>query len=395
MKKLFIFLVTVFVTAADDAAVQKFTTANNLFARSVYKEIAQGKQGNFLVSPFSAETVLAFAQSGCKDESAEEIRKALHLPNDKDKVESAFKTLLPKFKSNDLYSLHTANKMYVKNKFAIKDEFKTSANLVYQAESESVDFTKSVEAAKSMNDWVEKHTNNKIKDLIESKDLDEDTRVVLINALYFQANWSTPFPLSLTGKRNFYKTSTDSEEVDMLQHFDKYFKYYECPHLKAQFLELPFKGDEASMVIVLPNEKDGLASLENQLDQVFSPQHELKKTFLNVVLPKFRIETFINFVPILQKLGVNQVFDPKKADLSGLAGNKGDLVFDKVAQKTFIDVSEEGVEAAAATFVLIAVPVSAPLHSPKNFIADHPFIFYIKVKDIIVFAGRVTDPSKA
>ncbi|EFA09184.1 serpin peptidase inhibitor 18 [Tribolium castaneum] len=394
MKFLLLLLVSVSVAFAKNVAIQEFTSANNQFTSSVYKELGKSENGNFVVSPFSAETVLAFAQSGCKGDSAEELRNSLHLPNDKTKVESALKSLLPKIKGNDLYTLHTANKMYVKKDFAIKEEFKKAASQVYYADSESIDFTKNVEAANVMNSWVEKHTKSKIKNLISSGDLDQFTRAVLINALYFKANWSLPFQLSLTQKKKFYKTPSDSIEVDMMQHFDEHFNYYECPHLKAQFLELPFLGGEASMVFVLPNEKDGLSRLENQLESDFVPQHELKRTFLNVVLPKFRIESLINFVDILTKLGVKKVFDEKEADLSGIAGEKGDLVIDKIAQKTFIDVSEEGVEAAAATYVLIAVPISAPLEQPKNFIADHPFIFYIKVKDLIIFAGRVTNPSK-
>jgi serpin B len=240
---------------------------------------------------------------------------------------------------------------------------------------------------------VEKHTNDKIHDLIDSNSLDQYTRAVLINALYFKANWSSPFRLASTRNINFYKTATDIVQVDALQHFRKYFKYYECPHLKAEFLELPFKGNEASMMIVLPKERDGLATLESQIENVFAPMHTLKTEYLNVILPKFRIETSINFKNILKNLGVQKIFNETEADLSGISGEKGDLIVSQVAQKTFIDVSEEGVEAAAATFVVVGVPTSALNVSPKNFNADHPFIFYIKVKDTIIFAGRVTDPK--
>jgi serpin B len=243
-----------------------------------------------------------------------------------------------------------------------------------------------------MNSWVEKHTNDKIHELIDSKLLDEDTRAVLINALYFKANWSSPFLPASSENISFYKTTTDIAQVAALRHFEVDFNYYECPHLKAEFLELPFEGNEASMMIVLPKERNGLASLESQIENVFAPMHTLKPEFLNVILPKFRIESSLNFKNILKKLGVKKIFDAQEADLSGVAGEKGDLIVDEVAQKTFIDVSEEGVEAAAATLASIAVPDSRR-GTPKNFIADHPFIFYIKVKDTVIFAGRVTDPK--
>jgi serpin B len=230
--------------------------------------------------------------------------------------------------------------------------------------------------------------------LIDSNSLDEDTRAILINALYFKANWSSPFPLFASGNISFYKTATDIVQVDGLRQYEVYFNYYECPHLKAEFLELPFKGNEASMMIVLPKERDGIAALESQIENVFAPMHTLKTEYLNVILPKFRIETSINFKNILKNLGVQKIFNETEADLSGIAGEKGDLIVDEVAQKTFIHVSEEGVEAAAASFVVVRVPTSALNINPKHFNADHPFIFYIKVKDTIIFAGRVTDPKQ-
>jgi serpin B len=208
-----------------------------------FQQISLTKKGNFLVSPLSAETVLALLQSGCKDETAQELRTVLQLPEDKETVESAIKSLLPKLKGNDLYTLHTANKMYVKKNFSIKEGFKKAATQVYYADTDTIDFTQSVQAAKTMNSWVEKHTNDKIHKLIESNLLDEGTRAVLINALYFKANWSSPFPLASTRNINFYKTSTDIVQVDAL-----------------------------------------------------------KMEYLNVILPKFRIETSINFKNILKNV---------------------------------------------------------------------------------------------
>jgi serpin B len=393
MKCLTIFLLSVFLVLAENGAVQEFTKANNLFTPAVYKQISQTEKGNFLVSPLSAETVLALLQSGCKDETAQELRTVLHLPEDKETVESAIKSLLPKLKGSDFYTLHTGNKMYVKKDFSIKDGFKKAAAQVYYADTDTIDFTQSVQAAKTMNSWVEKHTNDKIHDLIDSNSLDQYTRAVLINALYFKANWSSPFSPAASENINFYKTATDIVQVNALQQFEVFFKYYECPHLKAEFLELPFEGNEASMMIVLPKERDGLAALESKIENVFAPMHTLKKEYLNVILPKFRIETSVNFKYILKNLGVQKIFDAQEADLSGIAGEKGDLIVNEVVQKTFIGVSEEGVEAAAGTFVPEPVPTSDPTEPPKNFNADHPFIFYIKVKDTIIFAGRVTDPK--
>ncbi|RZB39305.1 Serpin domain containing protein, partial [Asbolus verrucosus] len=316
----------------------------------IFQEMLKNNPNNFLLSPLSAEIALAFAQSGCKGETAREIRTALSLPDNSEKVESAVKDVLSNLTANEFYALHTANKMYVKANFAIKDEFKRAAVEVYQADSENIDFTKNVEAAKTMNQWVEKRTDNKIRDLVDSGDLDELTRVVLINALHFKANWSTPFLRQSTRKRKFYKTSKDVVEIDTMNEYGGRYKYFECPHLNAKLLELPFEGGEASMTIILPNEKEGLAAIENQIEKAFVP-HDLTTKLVNVALPKFKIGNRVDFKQILKNLGVHSAFDEKKADLSGIAGDKGDLKINEVKQKTFMEVNEDGVEAAAATYV--------------------------------------------
>ncbi|RZC38072.1 antichymotrypsin-2-like, partial [Asbolus verrucosus] len=362
----------------------------------IFQGVLKEESGNFFVSPLSVETILAFAQSGCKDATAQEIRAALFLPDDKDQVEVGVKNFLPRIKGGENYALHSANKMYIQEDFDIKEGFKAAATEVYRADLENINFKKPDDAARTMNKWVEERTNSKIQNLINSSDLTNGSRVILINALYFKADWVYKFPLDNTSKFNFYRTSTDVVQVDtMYISHCRYqcFDYCACKELNAKFLELPFTGGDASMVIILPNEKEGLAALENQIESVFRPR-QLHRGLIDVSIPKFRIESRICFKQILQNLGVHKAFDEKEADLSGIAGDKGDLVIDDVVQKTFVDVSEEGVEAAAATFVHVAIPLSGIEGEIPNFIADHPFIFYIKIKGVIVFAGRVTDPEQ-
>ncbi|RZC42731.1 Serpin domain containing protein, partial [Asbolus verrucosus] len=359
-------------------------------------EVLKNESGNFFVSPLSAETILAFAQSGCKDATAREIRAALLLPDNKDQVELGVKNFLPRLKGGEDYALHSANKMYIQEDFDIKEGFKTTATEVYEADLENINFKKPDDAARTMNKWVEKKTDNKIKNLINSSDLTDESRVILINALYFKADWAYKFPLASTSKLNFYRTSTDVVQVDAMyidRYMRRYFGYCACKELNAKFLELPFTGGDASMVIILPNEKEGLAALENQIESVFRPR-QLRRGLVDVGIPKFKIESKMCFKQILQNLGVHKAFDEKEADLSGIGGDKGDLVIDDVVQKTFVDVSEEGVEAAAATFAHVFIPMSAIIGEIPSFIADHPFIFYIKIKGVIAFAGRVTDPEQ-
>ncbi|RZC37703.1 Serpin domain containing protein, partial [Asbolus verrucosus] len=298
-------------------------------------EISKRESQNLFFSPLSAETVLAFVQSGCKDATAQEIRIALHLPDDKEKVDIGVKNFLPPLKINTNYTLLSANKVYIKDVFEIKEDFKTTAIEVYHADLENINFSKNAEAAQIINKWVEEQTNSKIQNLIASCELTNETRAIIINTLYFKANWVYRFLLRYTAKRDFYKCASDILQVDtmfMPSRSKCFFNYSECEKLNAQFLELPFKGEGASMVIVLPKEKEGLATLENEIESVFSPR-QFYRTLVDITLYSAK------------------PFDDKKADLSVIAGDKGDLVINNVIQKTFIDVNEDGVEAAAVSGV--------------------------------------------
>ncbi|XP_044253427.1 antichymotrypsin-2-like [Tribolium madens] len=378
----------------DDTALKEFTSGNNLFTTSIYKEIKKTSPGNFLVSPFSAESVLALAQSGAKDETALEMRNTLHLPDSPEKIQNAIKSIHPQLKQSDLYTLKTANKIYLKTGFEVRDEFKKVASDVFEAGLENIDFSKKEEAAQTMNQWVEDQTEHKIQNLISPGSLNSRTRAILINALYFKGNWTTPFKKFLTKNEDFYKNGKQVAPVPTMN-LQTPNKYYESEELKAKFLELPFEGGDVSMIFVLPNEKDGLEALENQLEKTVEFP-KLTEEFVKISLPKFQIRSQFTLIEMLQELGMKKVFKGDEADLSGIAGKKGDLVIDQVVQKTFIDLNEDGVEAAAATFVAVGVPLSGVITStspPKEFKADHPFLFYIKIKDLILFAGRVVDPT--
>ncbi|KAJ3644613.1 hypothetical protein Zmor_022333 [Zophobas morio] len=164
----------------------------------------------------------------------------------------------------------------------------------------------------------------------------------------------------------------------------KFYNYFESTELKARFLELGFQGRGASFVIVLPNEKDGLAALEEKPEKVFA-SHEFKHERVKVALPKFKIDSKVDFKKILKELGVSKMFT-NEADLSGIAAKKDDLAVGEVVQKTFIDVNEEG--------VLPVLGFGFMRGHPKDFIVDRPFIFYIKVRGVVLFAGRVVEPKE-
>jgi serpin B len=301
-----------------------------------------------VISPFSLEVILALTQSGAKGLTGEQLRKALRFPTSKSKIERVLSNLLPTLEQNKDYSLHIANKIYVRNNFQIDPDFRKVAQQVYKSDVQNVDFSRKNEAMQIMNNWVANRTNQKIQNLIDGQSLTSRTRAVLINALYFQGNWSIPFDSYLTSKRDFYRTATDVVAVDMMSVRDE-FNYYEDANLGAKFLELPFDGD-MSMVVVLPHKTEGLAALEKRSENVFFSPRFTPET-VRVKLPKFKIETQLDFQESLKNIGVTRIFDQGDVDLSGIAGVKGELVVNKVVQKSFIEVNEQGVEAAAATYV--------------------------------------------
>jgi serpin B len=265
------------------------------------QEIVKKENGNLLVSPLSAQIILALTHSGCRGQTAEELRTALHLSDDPAKIQSAVKVVLSNLKTKEGLKLCIANKMYVTRSFPIQNEFQEIAKEMYFADSENIDFTKNEQAAKTMNSWVEKETENKINNMVDLKLLDELTRIILINALYFKGDWAEKFYVCNTQKTNFYKTKNDAVEVDtMTSNHSQFFRICMSLDLNAKLLELPINGD-ASMVFVLPNERDGLDYLENKIVKVFLP-YKFISTEVIVFIPKFKIEYQTDFNAVLRNV---------------------------------------------------------------------------------------------
>lgn len=222
----------------------------------------------------------------------------LNLPDTPEKIETAIRELTPTLRSTEQYKLDIANKVYVKEGFQISEEFKKAAVDVFNSAVESIDFLKKAAATSNINGWVEEKTNNKIKNLVTEDDITEDTRLILINALYLNAKWEKQFETFSTRKSQFFLTKEKSVDVDTMHLVDS-FNYYENKALDAKFLEMPYEGGDLTMTIVLPNERDGLAALEARAAEIFvTPEYTSER--VNVELPKFKIESTIQFVDVLK-----------------------------------------------------------------------------------------------
>lgn len=348
------------------------------FSAKFCVELEKGK--SVVSSPLSAEFVLALLTLGTTEPAHTELLTALGIPDD-DSIRSSFTEVSSKLRSLKGVTFNVANKVYLKDgSYDLQPSLKVDAEKVFNAGIEKIDFNTGAAAVEVINKWVESQTNEKIKDLLSSDSVDSDTRLVLINALYFKGTWQKQFDPQNTMNQPFHITADSSVEVPMMYREDDYL-YGESSELQAQLLEMPYQGGEASMLIVLPNEIEGLDGVLSKLASGFDLMSEIgkmHKTKVQVTIPKFKIETEIDLADLLPKLGIKSIFDRANSGLTKILNADEPLFVSKAVQKAFIEVNEEGAEAAAATAMGIAL-CSAMLNPPpiRRFIANRPFLVSI------------------
>ncbi len=265
----------------------------------------------------------------------------------------------------------------------------------FAATLRSLDYRNSEASRQTINQWVEEQTKNRIRDLIPSGAINADTGLVLTNAIYFLGKWTEPFEKSATRPDSFFVTPSDAQKVPMMNRSDASL-FAEVDGVKL--LQLPYGDETFSMLLILPQEKDGLAKLESQLSIESLKQWQQgirNESEVRVSIPKFKSESAFELSSVLKSLGVQKAFDEGQADFTNIAAAER-LFISQVIHKSFVDVNEAGTEAAAATAVIMAT-ASAPVEpkEPPTFIADHPFVYLIKDNrtEQIVFIGRLAKPD--
>nr|CAD7569671.1 unnamed protein product [Timema californicum] len=338
----------------DPRAVQETVKGNIDFTFSLYKILAKAKSGNIIVSPMSLEVVLAMAYFGARGETAEQIATGISLPAERNLALDGFRHLLSSFKSTSNLTLEIANKVFTQQNYVIKEDFQALVKKSFLSEAQALNFADNVVSAGVINQWVEEKTKNKIKDLISPDMLDSLTRLVMVNAVYFKGNWQDQFKPEMTTTEPFYVSAEVKKDVRMM-HLKKHFRYSEVDELEAQVLELPYEERQVSMVILLPNDRNGLPNLEAKLtsEKLTEVLSQLHSTEVNVSIPRFKLEDTIDLNSVLQEMGMNNMFEDS-ADFSGITDDAAGLKVSQVVQKAFIEVNEEGSEAAAATGSCVA-----------------------------------------
>ncbi|KAF4102732.1 hypothetical protein G5714_015615 [Onychostoma macrolepis] len=427
--------------------MEPLPAANTQFSLNLFKKISEGnKSGNVFYSPISISSALAMVSLGAKGNTAAQMFKVLGFNNPakpdaatpasqqqaqkpqmpcgvkgqhgpsmtqqtqkfeippqlkkspaqpapgqktEDQIHSSFNKLMSELKKPGApYVLSLANRLYGEQSYQFVEKFLNDAKRYYEAGLEEVDFKKnSVAARVNINKW-------KIKDLLPQGSIDAMTRLVLVNAIYFKGNWEKKFPKDATRDGQFKLNKNQTKPLKMMQQKAQ-FPLALIPEIDSQVLELPYVGKNLSMLIILPNEiqdeTTGLQKLEKALTyeklMEWTKPSMMQKQEVRVSLPRFKMEETYDMKDLLISMGMEDVFDGQ-VNLSGMSPNN-DLVLTKVIHKAFVEVNEEGTEAAGATGAIVAIRSFAQM-----FIADHPFLFFIRhnPSNSILFYGRFCSP---
>ncbi|XP_018376415.1 PREDICTED: serine protease inhibitor 3/4-like isoform X3 [Trachymyrmex cornetzi] len=396
-----LFASTMAAAVENNLAVQAVSQSAHLFSTNFVKTVSQEQSDNLICSPLSAHIALSMAADGAAGSTEAQFKDALKLPASKSQTLEGYQNLIDKLNNVENVTLKIANKMFIGKDFPIKPEYQQNLETYYKSGTQSVDFSKSQEAANTINTWCKEQTNNHIESIINEGDVDDSTALVLANAVYFKGLWAHQFDPKDTVDRPFHIDANTVKDVPTMYRKGSY-KYVELPEHDAKCIELPYANKEVSMVIILPNKIDGLAALTDKLEEVSAECStrltQIQDREVQVYLPRFRTETKLDLKDTLSnKMGLSEAFS-NHANFNGISDIP--LKIDKVVQKAFIEVNEEGSKAAAVTELEFEMRC---LTLPIEVEIDHPFIYNIVkiLQDqesgngdaVSLFTGIVTVPT--
>ncbi|KAM4742353.1 neuroserpin isoform 1-T2 [Anableps anableps] len=397
---LFLFLLSVLLPGYGCRAADIPEDTISEFSVRLYHRLqAAGGQENIIFSPLSVAVALGMVELGARGASLEEIREAVGFSHLLPGVEFSLLQNLTEALSDDdsHYVIRFANSLFLQEGISFNPEFLHLMKKYFQAEVETVDFSKSSVVAEQINKWVENHTESKIHSLLSAEDFSNFTRLTLVNALYFRGSWKNQFRPENT--RTFSFSRDDGSEVQTLMMYQQgnfYYGEFSDGSQEAggvyQVLEMPYEGEDMSMMIVLPRQEVPLASLEPIIKAPLLEEwaNNVKRQKVEVYLPRFKVEQEINLKTTLQDLGITKIFTTD-ADLSAMTDGK-DLYIGKAVQKAYLEVTEEGSEGAVGSGI-IALTKTLVLY--PQVMADHPFFFVIRNRRTgsILLMGRVMTPE--
>ncbi|XP_068850185.1 serpin B6-like [Capricornis sumatraensis] len=378
--------------------MDELSEANGTFALTLLKKLGEDNSKNVFISPLSLSSALAMVFMGAKGNTAAQMCQTLSLSKSSgggEDVHLGFQKLLSEVnRTGTQYLLRTANRLFGEKTYDFLLSFKDACRVFYQAEMEELDFVSaSEESRKRINTWVAEKTGGKIRDLLSANSVNPTTRLVLMNAIYFKGNWDKQFNKEHTEERPFRVSKNVEKPVQMM------FKKSTCKisyigEISTQILVLPYVGQELNMVILLPSESTDVYTVEKALTYekfvAWMKPDAMDEEEVEVFLPRFTLEETYDMECVLQELGMTDAFEEAQADFRGMSTRR-DLYLSKVVHKSFVEITEEGTEAAAATG---AVVMMRALSVVPRFCADRPFLFFIQhgKTGAILFCGRFCSP---
>ncbi len=383
------------VPGADQAEAVE---GSNAFAVDLYTQL-HTQPGNLFFSPESISTAFAMAYAGARGQTATEIEKVFHFTLPPERLHPAMGALLAGMNGTHTgYELHVADALWAQQDTNLLPAYLKLVETNYGAGFRPVDFKFAPDSVRAaINQWVEKRTNDKIQNLLGPGTVTPLTRLILTNAIYFKGSWIASFDKAQSKDDVFHLSAAETVNTPLMHRTGSY-RYYDGGAFQA--LELPYSGNDLSMVVLLPTEIAGLPALEKAFTAAalkeWIEKLEPEDTVV-LTLPRFKMTRQFELSGTLGKMGMAQAFS-NAADFSAMDG-KPDFAISAAFHKAFIDVNEEGTEAAAATAIVMrptAVFRRAPEPPPIVFTADHPFLFLIRDTETgsILFLGRISDPTK-
>jgi serpin B len=384
-------------TGSDQTALVQ---GNNAFAVDLYGQLS-AQPGNLFFSPESVSTAFGMAYAGAHGQTAAELARVFHFTLPPDRLHPAMGALLAGMNApHQGYALSVADALWAQQDEKFLPAYLNLVQANYGAGFRAVDFKTAPDSVRAtINQWVEKQTNDKIRNLLGPGTVTPLTRLILTNAIYFKAAWADQFEKNGTKNEDFHLSAGKTIQAPMMHNWGGY-EYFKGPAFQA--LLLPYEKGEISMLILLPDDVDGLPALEHSLSAGNLEKWVASLSYAHEVivsLPRFKITQQFELSSTLENLGMKAAFDSNSADFSAMTGNKN-LLISAAIHKAYIDLDENGTEAAAATAVVMAMATAVQSRTPPPppivFTADHPFLFLIRDNESggILFMGRVVDPTK-
>ena len=379
-------------TMIENATIpQNIVTGNNEFAIDFYKKIYDSDE-NLFFSPLSMYTAFSLLYEGARENTADEIQQVFGFESNDASRYNDTAYLLSVINRNDSYStLNLSNGLWIADWFVANDDYIKIARETYLSDVEQINFI--ADGVSKINGWAADKTNDKIKEVVTPDIMTSDTAAIIANAIYFKGTWLTEFSTDNTRKSEFKINDADSVDADFMN-IETGFMYASLNG--AQILEMPYKGDRLSMLVILPEDVNGIKQLEESIsvEQIKQWKDNLTLQQVVVSMPKFETSTHYDLDIPLAELGMPTVFDRYGANLLDIGSSvRGNLYVESALHDAYVKVNEEGTEAAAVTAIIMEIVTKHP--QPPYFIADHPFIFIIQddSSGAILFMGRVSNPA--